>query len=253
MTQKKLIPRILDVLDVLRASESPLSATEVGRRAGVPVQTAHRLLSELADGGLTLQDDAARSWSLGPMAIGLGAAARRQITVASLARPQLEQLAAGTRETVTFTLRDGIFGTYIDIVQSPENLRIVETIGTRLPLTIGASRWAILGALREPERGAVLQELHRAGYLPDVRDAQQRCHEIAERGYALSFGAVTPQSFGISVAVPSRSAPTTSLSVGGPASRIDDARTAAIVEELVAAAARLATVIDRTGGGLVAD
>lgn len=67
-------PRLLSILDVLERADESLSATEIGRRSGLPVPTAWRMLRELTRwGGVERQPDgryriATRLWAVGASA-----------------------------------------------------------------------------------------------------------------------------------------------------------------------------------------
>lgn len=181
--------------------QGALSASRIARETGLSVQTVHRMLVDLADTGLTMQEPHSKRWTLGPFALGLGSAASKQITLRDIARPYLERLTEATAEASVFALRDGIHATYADFVESPHRLALREHVGMRLPLTTGASRLAILAYLREEERRSVIKALHEAEHVDAPDELERRCTEIRERGYAVSRGVITAGAVGLAAPV----------------------------------------------------
>lgn len=148
---KGVVPRALALLRMLGSSGTrQVSTSELARRSGIPLQSVHRIMKELAGGGLVVQDQANRHWSLGPFALSLGAAAQQQFSWAGVVHESLIRITAATGETSILTINEGAYGSYLDIVESPQPLRLVEHVGQRLPLTVGASRRVILAYLPHP-------------------------------------------------------------------------------------------------------
>lgn len=218
---KGVAPRALALLRMLSSSETrQLSTSELARRSEIPLQSVHRIMKELADGGLVVQDQANRHWSLGPFALSLGAAAQQQFSWAGVAHESLVRITAATGETSILTVSEGAYGSYLDIVESPHPLRLVEYIGQRLPLTVGASRRVILAHLPHTERLTVLASLRADGVNVDLRQANKQALQTLAQGYAASYGEVTEHTVGVAVALTYRQRPVASLEVAGPQHRM---------------------------------
>lgn len=210
--------RITRVLAALSAAdEQGVSGAELARQTGLPTATAHRLLVELEREGVTVRRGT-RGWVLGPVVLGWGAAAERQLSGRSRFHDALRAISGATKETVVLTVREGWHGTHVDLVEAPSRLRIVEHIGLRLPLTIGASRRAILGFLPGPERQRVLSRYGPAGAAGELLTRDLRV--VAELGFCVSAGEVTAYSVGVAVPLLSQGTASASIMVGGPAARM---------------------------------
>ncbi|KPV43113.1 hypothetical protein AN477_14385 [Alicyclobacillus ferrooxydans] len=213
-----VIGKVVTILKELRHAEAGTSASELARVLNMPGQTVHRLLKELGEGGLVWQDSVTKRWSLGPILIGLGEMARKQVSLIALTHPYLESLTNETRETTILTVREGNYGVYVDIIESPQRIRLVEYVGARWPLHVGCSRRAILAFLGEDEI-TEFAEIH-------CQNESQRkqliseCHDIRERGYAISLGEVTPDSFGVAAPIVYGNVPVASIMAGGPKERM---------------------------------
>lgn len=215
-----VVPRTVVLLQALSASPEACSSSDLGRELQIPVQTVHRLLTDLSAAGLTLQDQVSRRWTLGPLAIQLGRAASRQITLVRVGRPFLERLTDATRETTILAVRDGDHAVYADIVESPQPLRLTERVGMRLPLSVGSSRKVILAFLPESERDAIIHRLATGGAVADPDRLARECAGIARRGYAVSVGEVTAHTVGVSAPVFREGSPVGAAMVAGPEQRL---------------------------------
>lgn len=218
-----VVPRALALLRSLAAGkEVPQSVSNLARATGIPQQTAHRILCDLADGGLVLHDSATRKWSLGPMALTLGTAAQRHVSWIQTACSVLEEITAKTDETTILTLREGAYASHANIVESPQRLRLTEHVGMRRPLTVGASRRAILAFTSVSERDAILGVLAADGVSVDAGRVARQCAEISERGYAVSGSEVSDHTVGIAVPIFRNDEPVASLLAAGPEYRMTD-------------------------------
>jgi DNA-binding IclR family transcriptional regulator len=246
-TPRHLVPRILLILECLGSTVSPLSASDVARKTAIPIQTTHRILWALAQSGLTNQEHGSRNWTLGPLAIKLGAAAKKQISAIGLARPFLARLAEFTGETVILTLRHESYATYVDIIESRQPLRLIESVGMRLPLTVGSSRRTILAFLDDAERKAVLTDLRKSGLTVDRKAVEADCQTIRRQRYAISVGTVTPHTFGLAVPIMSGRAPVGSITVAGPESRMRATATPKVIKVMIDNAASLSALVTTAG------
>lgn len=216
---KGVIPRAGLILHQLMApGVTGLTASDLARRCRIPVQTAHRLLAELSRCGLTFQAGGTRLWTLGPMALALGEAAGRQISIVRVAHPGLVRLTERTAETAILTIQDQDGGVHVDIVDSPHRLRLTEHVGMRLPLTTGASRRVILANLPPAERDAIVEQLTGDG--DAARRLADELDRIRRQGFATSRGEVTGDTVGIAVPLNLPGMPAASLMMAGPASRL---------------------------------
>src|SRR5579875_1787342 len=197
---RSVVARITRPLAALAsADDEGLSGAEIARKASLPPATAHRLLVRLEQEGVTVRRAASRSWALGGVVLGWGEAANRQHVGRSRFHEVLRAIGQSTKETVVLTVREGWHGTHVDLVESPTRLRIVEHVGLRLPLTVGASRRAILAFMPQGERHRVLSR-----YVPSGADREwiQRDLELTRQlGYSVSAGEVTAYSIGIAVPI----------------------------------------------------
>ncbi len=129
---RSVAERVFAIADAFERGDE-LTLSEVARRAGLPVSTAHRLLGEwVAWGGLLRGDDG--RYRVGMKLWRLGA---RQPTARKLreaARPYLDDLLEATGEHVHLAVRDGLGAVYLERLSGAGAIRVISDVGTRLPL-----------------------------------------------------------------------------------------------------------------------
>ncbi len=116
----------------------PRSLAELQTATGLPRATAHRLATALEGHGLVRRNGDGR-FTLGLRLIGLGRAAGDAFPLRGAAHPVLEQLAAGTGESVQLFVRQGDVRVCVDAVESTHGLRWIVPVGAVLPLGRGSA------------------------------------------------------------------------------------------------------------------
>ncbi|UQX89031.1 IclR family transcriptional regulator [Jatrophihabitans telluris] len=125
--------RALAVLAAFDGEHRALSLTELGRRAGLPIPTAYRLISELtAWGALVRRPDGA--YVIGRRIWDLGLLAPVQSGLRQIAAPFLQDLYLATVATVHLAERDGLSVLYLDRLSGRASVPVVSHVGARLPL-----------------------------------------------------------------------------------------------------------------------
>jgi len=125
--------RAILLLEVIGRQGGPLSAAEIGRLAGLPKQTAHRLCNTLVEEGYLARDTKrgplrpgrrAREMASGILHISSGHVARHQI---------LKSVADQVGETVNFVMPEDLGMSYKDRVETNWPFRIQLPVGSHVP------------------------------------------------------------------------------------------------------------------------
>ncbi|MEU6780126.1 IclR family transcriptional regulator [Nonomuraea angiospora] len=128
---RSVTSKVLAILGAFDSAHPQLTLTDVARRSGLPLSTAHRLVAELEEWqALSRAPDGLlrvglRLWELGQLAPG---------RLQDLAHPWLQELFATTRENVHLAVRDGLEVLYVDKVYGRRAVPIVSRTGGRLPM-----------------------------------------------------------------------------------------------------------------------
>jgi DNA-binding IclR family transcriptional regulator len=165
----------------------------------------HRLLSTLHQRGFVIRQ--ADGYVPGTMLVRV--AERVQPELRALGRGIMARLSAEVRETVVMSIRDGDDAVVLEQVISESHLvRVQHTIGSRHPLTSGASGRALLAYVDETSQRRIIQasgsreavtrqleSVHQLGYALSHDELQEGVHGIAapildSSGHALASMAV---------------------------------------------------------------
>ncbi len=152
--------RVLSILGSFDADHRSLTLSEVARRAGLPVPTAHRMLGELVAWG-ALARGPSGAYVVGRRMWDLGLLAPVQSGLRQVASPFLHDIYAATLATVHLAVRDDLEVLYIDRLSGHASVPVVSQVGSRLPMHATGVGKVLLAFAPEPVQGAVLAHLTR--------------------------------------------------------------------------------------------
>lgn len=196
--------RLLAVLGAFDLEHPALSLTEIGRRAGLSLSTAHRLVGALTEWG-ALERDERGLYHVGLRLWELAALAPRGPALRQIALPYLEDLYETTHENVQLAVRDGADVVYIEWLSGRSAVGVRIRVGARWPLHATGVGLALLAHC-----GVEEQEEYCAGELApftpytvtDAARLRRMLAEVRRTGVAVSSRQVTEDA--LSVAAPVR-------------------------------------------------
>lgn len=136
----RLVPavaRALDVLEFVRA-RGPSSAPEITRALGLPRTTVHELIKTLLARGYLRDAGSGDGYELGIRVLELGAAYEARLDLAQVAKVSAAEVSAECGETVHVAVLDGTDVVYIVRIESTHVVRMVSSLGGRLPAHVTA-------------------------------------------------------------------------------------------------------------------
>jgi DNA-binding IclR family transcriptional regulator len=232
------------VLDVLEALDrrGPATLSQLARETGVAKSTLHRVCTAMGERGWIARDTTSGQLELGPRVAWLARA-----TPASVLTPAFHAIAARLvarhNETTCLAILDGRDSVFVAKQETTQPVRLVTAVGSRLPAFASAAGRAMLadlprsqidamyaGCELETPTGrrigalsqlhAILAETRRRGYGENIDETALGLHCIAA-----PLGPPGRMSAAITLCVPS--------------GRMNTARKRELVEDLLAAAAKL--------------
>jgi DNA-binding IclR family transcriptional regulator len=210
------LERGVEVLLLFTRVGGDLGVTEISGHLDMPKTVVHRILTTLRTSGLIDFDPGRRRYRLGPTALALGNAYLARIDLREFALEPMRRLVERTNETATLSIRSGAARIYLDQVTPDREVKMTVPLGQPFPLHVGGSSKVFLAFGSAQERAGYLAALTDV----DIAGLRQDLAEIAQRGYAISFG--ERQEGAGSVAAPVFSADGTLagvMSVCGPVER----------------------------------
>jgi DNA-binding IclR family transcriptional regulator len=187
----KVLDKALRVLDAFGGTRERWTEADLRRHLGMPSSSLNRILRGLERAGYVLRD-VAGSYRLGIGAVRLGDRARASLDLPGIVDAELRALAQATSELVLFAVAEPALGTalYIAAVDSPQRLRVTAELGTRVPLTAGATARSLLAFAPEALREQVLarpREPLAQGTLLNEAEIRGRLDLIRANGWGISW------------------------------------------------------------------
>ena len=240
----RAVERALAVLACFNNQTPELTLTQISERIGINKSTVHRLLATLERNHFLERDSQTGIYRPGIRLLQLAHLALENNDLRRIADPFLRQLCDLHRENVNLSFLDGTDVVYLDVIESPQRVKLAAVTGQRLPAFSTASGKAILAFLPEE----IVQQLLARGIpqytlrtLTSPSDLLEDFVRARERGFAIS-----EQEFedGINaIAAPIFNAghqPIASVSVAGPAYRLSKERMVEISPSVMETANKIA-------------
>jgi DNA-binding IclR family transcriptional regulator len=202
-TRTNAAGRLLAVLDAFGQQQRALSLSEISRRAGLSLSTAHRLVCELASWGALERGPSGR-YSIGLRLLELAALSPRGLGLREAAFPVLDELHHRTRGNVHLGVRDGIEVVYVETITACATHPTNGRMGDRWPMHATGTGLVLLAfADRELQERALTGPLERFSPLTVTDGAQLRRElaQVRQVGYAVARGRITVQDLVVAVPV----------------------------------------------------
>ncbi len=202
-TRTNAAGRLLAVLDAFGQEQGALSLSEISRRAGLSLSTAHRLVCELASWGALERGPSGR-YSIGLRLLELAALSPRGLGLREAAFPVLDELHHRTRGNVHLGVRDGLEVVYVETITACATHPTTGRMGDRWPMHVTGTGLVLLAfADRELQERALRGPLERFTPLTVTDDAQLRRElaQIRQVGFAVARGRITVEDLVVAVPV----------------------------------------------------
>jgi DNA-binding IclR family transcriptional regulator len=240
------IATLLDVLEALDR-RGALSLAELSRETGAAKSTLHRVCSLMLERGWIAREESTARLALGARTAWL-ARATPAAALSNGFHSVAARLVARHNETTCLVVLDGLDSLFMAKVETTHLVRLVTTVGSRLPAFASASGRVLLADLPPAQVDELLagSELvtptgRRLGGLPEL-------HRILERTRRLGYGEnVDETALGLHclaapVGPPGRV--TAALTLCVPSGRMTSERAAEMLPDLLNAARSLAPLAD---------
>jgi DNA-binding IclR family transcriptional regulator len=241
----RLVPALargLDVLEIFLRTDEPLSASNVVERLGLPRTTVHELLNTLlARDYLRVSHGDVKRFTLGPLVLQLGQRYHESLRLNTEAQRVAEELVAQCGETVHVAMLEGQDVFYLLKVDSPQPVRMVSALGTRVPAHATAVGKVLLAYLPEHKlsvSGSLAALTPRT--ITDPQELRRQLARCRAQGWADEFEESNVDVVCVAAPVHDHDGPVVAaISISAPSSRHTDANRKRWRNLVVAAAAEL--------------
>ncbi|BDV31787.1 IclR family transcriptional regulator [Microbacterium terricola] len=198
--------RLVRVLETFTPTRTAQTAAEIGRRAGLPNSTAHRIVGELVAAGLLERDDAGRV-RVGMRLWELATRSSPALRLRQAALPFMERVQQRVREHTQLAILEQDEALFLERLSGTESGANVTRVAGRLPLHASSSGLVLLAfadrELQERVLDGPLAPLT-GDTITDPRTLRRKLDEVRTLGHAIAPGSMEEVSTG--VAVPLRDA-----------------------------------------------
>ena len=222
--------------------------TQISEQVGIHKSTVHRLLATLEKKRFVQRDPATGTYSLGIRLLQMAYLTLEHNDLRRLATPFLRHLCEQHRENVDLAVLDDTDVVYLNMIESPQRVKLAAAVGQRLSAFATASGKAILAFMPDEAVRRILERGMTQYTLNTLRSPEaffENMRQIRQQGFALS-----EQEFeeGINaVAAPildSSGQPIASVAIAGPAYRLTRERMIDIGPLVLATARDIAREIE---------
>lgn len=234
----------LAILDMFDRDHTVLGIGEMAQRLGVHRSTTSRLAATLAAAGYLEPAGEPGRYRLSTKLIALGDLVVSDTDVRAAAVPPLKDLVGRLGETGHLAVLEGDESVTVEVVDGWHTVRMHSWAGKRAPAHCSSMGKALLAGLSDDEIDARYPGRALEGRTPatitDREELKRRLAEIRASGHALDEEELEAGLCCVAAPVHDRSGRTVaSISVSGPASRINAATFPGIADEVRATAAEI--------------
>lgn len=217
-------------------SQKGLGVSELAKRLKMGKSTVHGITSALEDLGVLVREPIHKKYSVGYTLLELGKRAYSRMELRDIARSPMERLMESVYETVFLGVVNGDHITILDVVESPNEMKITSPPGTRIPLLAGAAGKVFLSQLEQRKVKEILKRMELIRYtknsivdpkrfLEEVEEAKRNGYAVDDEEYLLGVRAVASPIQGIS-------GTQAAIWVVGFTSRLNDEKMKRVVEKI---------------------
>ncbi|MCT4634279.1 MAG: IclR family transcriptional regulator [Firmicutes bacterium] len=222
----KSVSRALELLQLIGNGNKKYTLAEISKMSSLPPSTVHRLLLTLKEHGFVNQDEISTLYYLGPSLVSLGIKASNFIDLRKAALPVMENMSKITGEDSYLVISDHDKGIFIEHVNGHHPLKIIDSLGTQVPLHCGAIRKVLL-AHKDRQFIEDYMNRHLEKYteftITNPSVLLEDLESIKRNNYAFSISEYIQDAFGIGCPIrDSFGKVIASIGIIGPASRLDE-------------------------------
>ena len=213
------LARGLELLRCFTPQNPHLGNQELSQMTGLPKATITRLTYTLVRLGYLKQMPQTSKYRLSAGVLAFGYSMLSNISVKTLADPQMNQLANYAQAAVAMATRDRLKMVYLHVVQGDGNATMRRHAGSHLPIHLSSIGRACLAAMPEGERDFLLnaiREKYKEDWLKISRGFDKAFKDYEDYGYCFSMGEWHKDVNSVATAIMHPSEGLITFNCGGP-------------------------------------
>ena len=225
--------RVLGILHVTAQTQSGLTLAALSAQVGAPKSSLLMLLRTLVAEGYLMHSNAL--YEIGPHAYRLASDILSGRRFPKMIRPYMQEVVDRTQESVILAVldREAQMASYIEVVESPRQVRYTVPAGTSRPLYASTAGRVLLAYQDDAWRKAYFAKTKLKSLtshtVTDRDSIKAELEKIRVNGYAVVKGQTVEDAAGISAPIMDADGTVVAaLTVGCPADRLDGQKAAII-------------------------
>lgn len=221
----KQIENLFELMDYFVRVRKPVSVRDIVEAFSWPRSSAFNVVTTLVELGYLYQPG--RRGDYYPTSRWLSLA--RDLMESTPMPPSVHQLLVDlmskTGETVFLAAPEGTKVIFLDVAESSADIRLIASIGQRLPIHVTAAGQAILAQYSAPERDKVLKRIKYEPFEKPLymtqESVEQEILKQLDTGWFVNRGVYAPGVAGIAVPFPFQNR-RNAIALGAPVSRVEN-------------------------------
>lgn len=189
------VENVLALFELFERERAPRTLTALAEQLGMPKSSTFNLIRTLVDRGFLYETRRRGGYYPTRRLLEMAKGIAEGDPFLQRIHGHLEALAADTGETALLAVREHLDVIYVDVKECSSPIRYSAKVGDRRPLWTASSGKAILAALPEKERSAVLEAVGR----PEARELAAELEASRSCGWCEDRGNTAPDVMGIGV------------------------------------------------------
>jgi len=134
------VENALDLIDAICEEGGEARVSRLSERLGMSKASVFRLLATFENRGFVERSDDSLKYRLGLSAYEMGQKILARMGMLRKARPIMDRLARQCNEAVYFVVRRGSEVLMLDMIDSPQKVKVMPLVGVRFPITTAAGQ-----------------------------------------------------------------------------------------------------------------
>ena len=159
MYNAPIIKKAIEILRLLIKEYQPLGVTEIAKNLSISKSTAYGILQSFQEEGIVSKDSATKKYTIGKEMMRLSKMVFKGQDLVSIARPFLGAPGRACRMRPFFSgLREYDSVKILEVIEAKKDFKISSPVGTKLPITAGATGKIFLSIMSNEDIIAFLNE-----------------------------------------------------------------------------------------------
>jgi DNA-binding IclR family transcriptional regulator len=251
--QAPTVRKAFRILSLVCEAGEGCRISDLSKKLKISKSTVHGIVSVLEELGALIRNPKTKRFTPGITLFELGKSAFSRIDLKEIAHPVMETLMHHAQESVFLGIRNGNHVTILDIVESPQDLKITAPIGTRIPLFAGATGKVFLAPMPDEEIKLLIQKKGIRRYTEHTITNPilflKEIHKARKNQYALDDEEYISGVRAVAVPIRSETSLVSAIWVVGFKPRMSRKKMSALVRETASAAETIRTRMNAQKSG----